>query len=105
MSSKKKCPKIADYFAKQSSETPSHTGTTRKYRKINMNMLVNVIVTSRFGKKEAKTFHSVSAIPVTQSSSLTSTASSSTSAAVHTESAIDSINVNVTLNVTAEGEY
>lgn len=104
--SKTKQQKLTDFLPKQSRETPSHTGTTRKCRMINMNMLVNVNMTSRFGKKEAKTFYFVSAIPVTQSSSLTSTASSSTSATVRTESEIGSttMNVNVTLDVTAEGK-
>lgn len=70
-------------------------------------MLVNVNMTSKFGKKEAKTFHFVSAIPVTQSSSITSTASSSTLGQSRTEDEIESttMNVNVTLNVTAEGKW
>lgn len=104
--SKKKQSKLTDFVTKQSSEAPSHTGTTRKSRMINMNMLVNVNMTSRFGKKEAKTFYFVSAIPVTQSSSITSTASSSTLGQSRTEDEIESttMNVNVTLNVTAEGK-
>lgn len=103
---RKKQPKLADFLAKQSSGTSSLPGITRECRIINMNMLVNVKMTSRFGKKEAQTFYFVSAIPVTQSSSPTSTACSSALATGRSESENDSttMNVNVTVDVTAEGK-
>lgn len=95
-----KQPKLTDFIKAKSEETA--TGM-RKKPKIFVNLLVNV--KTRIGKKDAKTICFVSAVPETQSSSITSEAHATTSAAVCTEvGASDSstVNVTVTLNVTTE---
>lgn len=100
----KKQTKLTAFVVKKSNEIPSQKGI-RKNRKINMNVLVNVNLKSKFGRKDAETFYFVSDITDTQSSSITSRAHSSTSATVCTENeAIDAttVNLNLTLNVTAD---
>lgn len=101
---KTKQKQLTSFFTKGSNKASSGI---RNSRKINMNLLVNVKLISRFGKGNAKTFHFVSAVPDNQTSSITSEAHSSTSANVPKQSeTIDSttVNLNVTLNVTTEGE-
>lgn len=98
--------KLTTFLTKKSNETPSGM---RKHRKINMNVLVNVNLKSRFGKRDAKTFYIVSAVPSTQPSSITPELHPSTSTADCAESGTTSsqddstaVNINVTLNVTAD---
>lgn len=98
-----KQPKLAAFITNKASDT---TSGIRKNRQILMNMLVNVNLKSRIGKKDAKTICFVTAIP-SGTSSITSEANSSTSATVcANDGTIDSttVNLNVTLNVTTDAE-
>lgn len=94
---------LAGFVTNQSNEIPPASGI-RKNRQIIMNMLVNVNLKYRNGKKDAKTIYVVSSIPEAQtsSSSITSGAYSSTSATGTIDST--TVNVNVTLNVTTDQE-
>lgn len=77
----------------------------RKNPKIFVNVHVNV--KTRIGKKDAKAIYFVSAVPETQTSSITSESHATTSAAVCTEvGTIDSstVNVSVAVNVIADTE-
>lgn len=104
----RKQTKLTAFLAKKSNETSSTSSPSRKKNcKINMNVFVNLKLKSRFGKKDSKTICFVSAIPDNRTSSIPSESQSHSSTSEQTATErenIDSaaVNVNVTLNVTAD---
>lgn len=104
-----KQPTLAAFINKPNASDTS--SGIKKIRKI-FNVFVNVNLKSRIGKRTAKIIHFVSAVPETETSSISSEPKPSTSAAVCAErrtidnrfTMIDSTTVNVTLNVTTDME-
>lgn len=105
-----KQPRLTGFITttKSNETSTSSSSGAKKYCPTFVNVLLNVNLKTRIGKLDAKSIRFVSAVPEFQaSSSITPEAHSTTLAAVSAEQGtIDSntVNVAVTLNITADTE-